>query len=222
MKTEKMSIEIEGFSPILFDRLWELEQSLQDETVSKGAVSHFTFEQFYSNDEEACFLVKKDGRDRDLTIEEIEAIQKDQITKNKVVPAIPIKHWLDGAMFGVAGQVKVAGKKTIKDFINSTFTIVEARCPIGKTEHFFDPEYLDKSLPSNKSGQRHYSEKPGFKDTPIIMFTARADEEDIVRSFESGVNDYINKPAKPSLLRSRVHRWLMHSDQKTEERELNT
>ena len=60
---------------------------------------------------------------------------------------------------------------------------------------------------------RRLREKPGFKDTPIIMFTARADEEDIVRSFESGVNDYINKPAKPSVLRSRVRHWLMRSDQ---------
>jgi CheY-like chemotaxis protein/phosphoribosyl 1,2-cyclic phosphodiesterase len=54
---------------------------------------------------------------------------------------------------------------------------------------------------------------PEFRNTPIIMFTARADEEDIVRSFELGVNDYIGKPAAPSLLRSRVRRWLMRSDQ---------
>jgi DNA-binding response OmpR family regulator len=45
------------------------------------------------------------------------------------------------------------------------------------------------------------------------MFTARADEEDIMRSFELGVNDYIGKPAAPSLLRSRVRRWLLRSDQ---------
>ncbi|MEJ2558981.1 MAG: response regulator [Anaerolineae bacterium] len=54
---------------------------------------------------------------------------------------------------------------------------------------------------------------PEFQNIPIIMFTARADEEDIVRSFELGVNDYIGKPAAPSLLRSRVRRWLMRSDQ---------
>jgi CheY-like chemotaxis protein/phosphoribosyl 1,2-cyclic phosphodiesterase len=51
-----------------------------------------------------------------------------------------------------------------------------------------------------------------FQDVPIIMFTARADEEDIVRSFELGVNDYIGKPAAPSLLRSRVRRWLLRSE----------
>jgi DNA-binding response OmpR family regulator len=55
-------------------------------------------------------------------------------------------------------------------------------------------------------------EMPEFRTTPIIMFTARADEEDIVRSFELGVNDYIGKPAAPSLLRSRVRRWLLRTD----------
>jgi phosphoribosyl 1,2-cyclic phosphodiesterase/ActR/RegA family two-component response regulator len=58
---------------------------------------------------------------------------------------------------------------------------------------------------------------PEFQDIPIIMFTARASEEDIMRSFELGVNDYIGKPVAPSLLRSRVRRWLMSSDQKNEE-----
>jgi CheY-like chemotaxis protein len=60
-------------------------------------------------------------------------------------------------------------------------------------------------------------ELPDFQDVPIIMFTARADEEDIVHSFELGVNDYIGKPAAPSLLRSRVRRWLMQTDQGNEE-----
>jgi CheY-like chemotaxis protein len=80
---------------------------------------------------------------------------------------------------------------------------------------------LDVMMPklSGYEVARQLREKPEFQDTPIIMFTARANEEDIVRSFESGVNDYIGKPAKPSLLRSRVRRWLMRPDQGTEERE---
>ena len=77
---------------------------------------------------------------------------------------------------------------------------------------------LDVMMPklSGFEVARRLREKPAFKDTPIIMFTARADEEDILRSFESGVNDYINKPAKPSVLRSRVRHWLMRSDQAPE------
>jgi CheY-like chemotaxis protein/phosphoribosyl 1,2-cyclic phosphodiesterase len=53
-----------------------------------------------------------------------------------------------------------------------------------------------------------------FKDTPIIMLTAFVEEENIVRGFASGVNDYIGKPVAPSLLRARVRRWLLHPDQK--------
>jgi CheY-like chemotaxis protein len=80
---------------------------------------------------------------------------------------------------------------------------------------------LDVMMPklSGYEVAKRLREEPAFQDTPIIMFSARADEEDIVRSFESGVNDYIGKPAKPSLLRSRVRRWLMRSDQGTEEQE---
>ncbi len=58
-----------------------------------------------------------------------------------------------------------------------------------------------------------------FKDIPIIMLTAFVEEENIVRGFASGVNDYIGKPVAPSLLRARVRRWLMHPDQKAGEAE---
>jgi CheY-like chemotaxis protein len=56
-----------------------------------------------------------------------------------------------------------------------------------------------------------------FKDVPIIMLTAFVEEENIVRGFASGVNDYIGKPVAPSLLRARVRRWLLHPDQKAGE-----
>jgi len=83
---------------------------------------------------------------------------------------------------------------------------------------------LDVMMPrlSGFEVARRIRENPGLQEVPIIMFTARADEEDIVRSFESGVNDYINKPAKPSVLRSRVRHWLMRSDQGAEDREGRT
>jgi CheY-like chemotaxis protein/phosphoribosyl 1,2-cyclic phosphodiesterase len=73
---------------------------------------------------------------------------------------------------------------------------------------------LDVMMPKLTGYQvaKQLREMPEFRSTPIIMFTARADEEDIVRSFELGVNDYIGKPAAPSLLRSRVRRWLLRTD----------
>jgi CheY-like chemotaxis protein len=73
---------------------------------------------------------------------------------------------------------------------------------------------LDVMMPKLTGYQvaKQLREMPEFRSIPIIMFTARADEEDIVRSFELGVNDYIGKPAAPSLLRSRVRRWLLQTD----------
>ena len=58
---------------------------------------------------------------------------------------------------------------------------------------------------------------PEFRDTPIIMFTAMVEEENIVHGFELGADDYITKPVAPSLLRSRVRRWLLRPDQRTGE-----
>ena len=73
---------------------------------------------------------------------------------------------------------------------------------------------LDVMMPKLSGYQvaEQLRQMPEFQDIPIIMFTARADEEDIMRSFDLGVNDYIGKPAAPSLLRSRVRRWLMPAD----------
>jgi CheY-like chemotaxis protein/phosphoribosyl 1,2-cyclic phosphodiesterase len=50
---------------------------------------------------------------------------------------------------------------------------------------------------------------PGLSEIPVIMFTAKIGEADIVRSFEGGVTDYISKPAAPAVLRSRVSRGLL-------------
>ncbi len=74
---------------------------------------------------------------------------------------------------------------------------------------------LDVMMPKLSGYQvaKQLREMPDFQQVPIIMFTARADEQDIMHSFELGVNDYIRKPAAPSLLRSRVRRWLLRSDQ---------
>jgi two-component system phosphate regulon response regulator PhoB len=42
------------------------------------------------------------------------------------------------------------------------------------------------------------------RDVPIIMLTARADEDDKVKGFEVGVDDYITKPFSPKELIARI------------------
>ena len=42
------------------------------------------------------------------------------------------------------------------------------------------------------------------RNIPIIMLTARADEDDKVRGFEAGVDDYVTKPFSPKELIARI------------------
>jgi two-component system phosphate regulon response regulator PhoB len=45
---------------------------------------------------------------------------------------------------------------------------------------------------------------PATKDVPVIMLTARAEEEDKVRGLEGGADDYITKPFSPRELLARI------------------
>lgn len=45
-------------------------------------------------------------------------------------------------------------------------------------------------------------------DVPIIMLTARSDEEDTLMGFEMGADDYVTKPYRPRILLARVDRLL--------------
>lgn len=47
---------------------------------------------------------------------------------------------------------------------------------------------------------------PGWEAVPVILLTARSQENDIVRGLEAGANDYMVKPFKPDELRARVRR----------------
>jgi two-component system alkaline phosphatase synthesis response regulator PhoP len=44
-----------------------------------------------------------------------------------------------------------------------------------------------------------------FKDTLIVMFTAVSDESTHIKGFETGADDYINKPVSPKVFVSRVN-----------------
>jgi DNA-binding response OmpR family regulator len=50
--------------------------------------------------------------------------------------------------------------------------------------------------------------KADWQAVPVIMLTARSQEQDIVRGLEAGANDYMVKPFKPEELRARIRRLL--------------
>jgi two-component system, OmpR family, alkaline phosphatase synthesis response regulator PhoP len=47
---------------------------------------------------------------------------------------------------------------------------------------------------------------PGWDDVPVIVLTSKAHESDILRAFDSGVNDYVVKPFRPEEFVARVRR----------------
>jgi DNA-binding response OmpR family regulator len=49
---------------------------------------------------------------------------------------------------------------------------------------------------------------PGWQAVPVVLVTARSQEQDIVRGLDAGANDYIVKPFKPEELRARIRRLL--------------
>lgn len=50
-------------------------------------------------------------------------------------------------------------------------------------------------------------EQPAWTHTPVIMLTAKTQEQDIVRALNAGANDYILKPFQPVELLARVKRF---------------
>lgn len=70
---------------------------------------------------------------------------------------------------------------------------------------------LDVMLPG-KNGFEICEEIRSFSQTPIIMVTARGHEQDRLRGFELGADDYICKPFSPRELVSRVKAVLKRLD----------
>lgn len=58
--------------------------------------------------------------------------------------------------------------------------------------------------------------QPAFKDTLIIFLTALSDESSQMKGFDTGADDYVNKPISPKLLLSRVNALLRRVAKKEE------
>lgn len=58
-------------------------------------------------------------------------------------------------------------------------------------------------------------ESEEFKNIPVIMLTARGEENMIVKGLEIGADDYVTKPFSPKVLIARINNVLNRQDQKT-------
>jgi two-component system phosphate regulon response regulator PhoB len=72
---------------------------------------------------------------------------------------------------------------------------------------------LDWMLPAMSGIEvcRQIRRRPGTRDLPIIMVTARAEEADSVRGLNTGADDYITKPFSIDLLLARIRALLRRS-----------
>jgi len=73
-------------------------------------------------------------------------------------------------------------------------------------ENSIDLLVLDWMLPgiSGVELARRLKKDPSYKDLPIILLTARGEEEDKIRGLEIGADDYVTKPFSPKELVARI------------------
>ncbi len=73
-------------------------------------------------------------------------------------------------------------------------------------ENLPDLAVLDVMMPhlTGYEVTRHLRQETATERIPVILLTARVQEEDVKRGFSVGADDYIKKPFSPQELRSRV------------------
>lgn len=100
-------------------------------------------------------------------------------------------------------------RKLVKDFlVKKNFEVVEAENGVEAIDLFFEHKnidlvILDVMMPK-MDGWEVCREIRSYSKVPIIMLTARADEQDELLGFELGVDEYISKPFSPKILVARV------------------
>ena len=100
-------------------------------------------------------------------------------------------------------------RKLVKDFlVREDFTVLEAGDGEEAVDLFLEEKdialvILDVMMPK-MDGWQVCREIRQYSRVPIIMLTARGSENDELRGFELGVDEYISKPFSPKILVARV------------------
>ena len=107
-------------------------------------------------------------------------------------------------------------RKLVRDFlVRNDYTVLEA----GDGEEALDVFYSDKNIAliildvmmPKMDGYETLKRIRKDSKVPVIMLTAKGEEDDELRGFELGVDEYISKPFSPKILVARVEAILRRS-----------
>ena len=100
-------------------------------------------------------------------------------------------------------------RRLLHDFLSKGgYEVIEAEDGEKALDLFFmdgriDLVILDVMMPG-KDGFQAAREIRNYSKVPIIMLTAKSEEKDELKGFESGVDEYVTKPFSPRTLVARV------------------
>lgn len=107
-------------------------------------------------------------------------------------------------------------RKLVKDFlVRNDYIVLEAEDGEKALDLFFDDKdialiILDVMMPK-MDGYETLKRIRKESKVPVIMLTAKSEEDDELRGFELGVDEYISKPFSPKILVARVEAILRRS-----------
>ncbi len=115
-------------------------------------------------------------------------------------------------------------RKLIKDFlVKKDFNILEAEDGekaldiYSKNKNKINLILLDVMMPKVDGWTVLKRIREENKDIPIVMLTAKAEEQDELLGFELGVDEYISKPFSPKILVARVSAILKRTEKKEQD-----
>ncbi len=113
-------------------------------------------------------------------------------------------------------------RKLVKDFLTkNNYEVLEAEDGAQALDVFFQEKdisliLLDVMMPK-MDGYQVCKEIREYSKVPIIMLTAKADEQDELKGFQYGVDEYITKPFSPKIMVARVEAVLRRTGSGTSE-----
>lgn len=117
-------------------------------------------------------------------------------------------------------------RKLVRDFlVKAGYDVAEAGDGEEALDIFFRQKdialvVLDVMMPK-MDGWQVCRELRAYSKVPVIMLTARGDEQDELQGFRLGVDEYISKPFSPKILVARIEAILRRTGQTFEEETLS-